>query len=457
MIVEGNVVRRMLIAFVFLTMVTEQSMAQAADETSLAADETSETADETSQALVGPPQAVDLNPLSPERVLDDMVPQSGALFPYGVSQSWFDFKDNVYDRIGLKFGFSYQMLMQSASETLPESQYDTAVGDWWGFLTKWTMLNRGSENEGTLVFSMFERGAVGNNAVPANFGLVDVGSLTTNVEFTTWDFAIENLYWEQNFASEKGKSLFRVGNQVVTTLLNPFRFKDSRVSFTTGPWAFHTTVPYPTFGFGAAFKWWPDKKAGFYVAGSLNDMNGDPNLQGFDWSTVDRGEFFYGIEIGSNRKRTKDDYDHWHLLVFYADERSTRSPDTLPNKAGGGFRLAGERQWDRWVGFASYTFNTAQGGGVAGTLSEHTLTAGTAYLNPFGVRGEAAVSLLYMNPIEEIFEGPVRNQYGIEAYWRISLSNNIWITPGIHFVINPSLNQEDDFILIPSFKFRVAL
>ena len=31
----------------------------------------------------------------------------------------------------------------------------------------------------------FKRGAVGNNAVPANFGLVDVGSLTTNVEYTT--------------------------------------------------------------------------------------------------------------------------------------------------------------------------------------------------------------------------------------------------------------------------------
>jgi hypothetical protein len=143
--------------------------------------------------------------------------------------------------------------------------------------------------------------------------------------------------------------------------------------------------------------------------------------------------------------------------VFYADERSTRSPDTLPNKAGGGFRLLGEKQWDRWVGFASYTYNTAQGGGVGGSLSEHTLTAGGAYLNPFNVRGEAAVSLLYMNPIDEIFANPVRNQYGFETYWKISFTNNIWITPGVHLVLDPSLNLEDDFITIPQIKLRVAI
>jgi porin len=433
---KSNVVRRLLIAFVLQAIVAGQSMAQSPDRT---------------------PQAVDKNPLNPDIVLEDIVPQPGSLFPYGVPHSWFDFKDYVYDKIGLKFGFSYQMLAQSASDTLPDSTFDTAVGDWWGFLTKWTLLNRGSENEGTLVFSMFERGAVGNNAVPSNFGIADVGSLTTNVEYTTWDFAIENLYWEQNIASEKRKAHFRIGNQVVTALLNPTRFKDSRVSFTTGPWAFHPTVPFPTFGFGAGFKWWPDKKSGFYVAGSLNDMNGDPNLQGFDWSTVNRGEFFYGAEVGFNLTRAKNDYDHWHLLVFYADERSTRSPDTLPNKAGGGFRLVGEKQWDRWVGQAGYTYNTAQGGGVAGTLSEHTLTTGVAYLNPADIRGEAAISLLYMNPIEEIFAQPVRDQYGLETYWRMSFSNNIWITPGIHLVFNPALNQEDDFIAIPMFKFRVAI
>lgn len=94
---------------------------------------------------------------------------------------------------------------------------------------------------------------------------------------------------------------------------------------------------------------------------------------------------------------------------------------------------------------------------MTGTLSESTLTAGAAYLNPFNINGEAAISFLYMNPIEEIFEEPVRDQYGLEMYWRMRLSNNIWITPGVHLVFNPALNQEDDFIAIPQLKFRIAL
>ena len=402
-------------------------------------------------------QSRDNNPLEAGNVLDQIAPLPGSVIDIGVPQGWFDFKDRIYEKTGLRFGFSYQMLGQYASDVLPDATYDTALGHWWGFLTKWTLLDRGGDYEGTLVFSMFERGAVGDNAVPSNFGLAEVGSLTTNVEYTSWYFATENLYWEQWLKSEQQEFMLRVGNQVVTTLLNPFRFKDSRVSFTTGPWAFHPSVPYPTFGFGTGFKWWPQKESGLYFAGSLNDMNGDPNLEGFDWSTVGRGEFFYGFEIGYDRKRSKEDYDHIHLLIFYADERSTRSPDTLPNKAGGGFRIHGERQWDRWVGFAGYTYNTAEGGGVAGTLANHVVTLGAAYLNPFGVKGEASASLLYMNPIEEIFDGPVRDQYGFETYWKILLSQNIWITPGIHLISNPALNQEHDFIAIPQLKFRIAL
>jgi len=404
----------------------------------------------------GAAQSRETNPTEAGNVLDSIVPKPGSVFDIGVGDPWFDWKDSVYDRIGLRFGMSYQILGQYATETLPDATNDTALGDWWGFLTKWTLLDRGGNFEGTLVFSMFDRGAVGDHQVPANFGLVDVGSLTTNVEFTTWDIAIENLYWEQWFKSKESEFMLRVGNQVVTTLLNPFRFKDSRVSYTTGPWAFHPTIPYPTFGFGTGFKWWPEKESGFYVAGSLNDLNGDPNLQGFDWSTVSRGEFFYGLEFGYDWERSADDRDHVHMLLFYADERSTRSPATLPNKAGGGFRLAGEKQWDRWVGSAGYTYNTAEGGGVTGTFAEHNVTVGATYLNPAHIRGELSFSFLYMKPLEEIFP-EARDQYGLETYWRISLTRNIWISPGVHLVFDPALNPHDDFIAIPHMKLRVAL
>ena len=146
-------------------------------------------------------QSRETNPLEAGNILDDITPKPGSVFDVGVSESWFDWKDSVYDRIGLKFGFSYQILGQYATDTLPDATYDTALGHWTGFLAKWTMLDRGGNHEGTLAFSMFERAAVGNHQVPANFSQVDVGSLTGNVGFTSWDFVIENLYWEQWFKS----------------------------------------------------------------------------------------------------------------------------------------------------------------------------------------------------------------------------------------------------------------
>ena len=73
------------------------------------------------------------------------------------------------------------------------------------------------------------------------------------------------------------------------------------------------------------------------------------------------------------------------------------------------------------------------------------------------MKGEAAIGLLYMNPIEEIFEEEVRDQYGVETYWRILLTPHIWLTPEIQLVLDPALNFEDDFIVIPHVKFRVAV
>jgi len=56
---------------------------------------------------------------------------------------------------------------------------------------------------------------------------------------------------------------------------------------------------------------------------------------------------------------------------------------------------------DRWVGFGSYTFNAAEGGGITGTFSKHTVTAGALSANidetrgyrKFNVEGEAGMTI----------------------------------------------------------------
>ena len=67
------------------------------------------------------------HPLDPDKILDDIVPKPGELINIGVPDAYFDWKDKVYNNIGLKFGASYQLLFQAASDIAPDATYNTAL------------------------------------------------------------------------------------------------------------------------------------------------------------------------------------------------------------------------------------------------------------------------------------------------------------------------------------------
>ena len=81
------------------------------------------------------------------------------------------------------------MMYLSASDTLPGATNSDAFGEWWGFDAKWTPLNKGEDYEGSLVLVAAERGSFGSNAVPAQYGVGDLGSLySVGFGFTEWDY-----------------------------------------------------------------------------------------------------------------------------------------------------------------------------------------------------------------------------------------------------------------------------
>ena len=395
------------------------------------------------------------NPLEAGNQIADIVPKAGSIIDVGLGPSYFDWKDKVYDKIGLKFGVSYNFMYQTASEVVPGAA-DAAMSDMWGFMMKWTLVNRKKKNKGGLVFSMFERYHIGDYPNPSLFGPANVGSITSAVEWTDWRFTVENLYWEQWINFKKHKLMFRVGNQLAAALIDPFRFKVATKNFSTGPFAYHVTKPDPTFGFGVAAKWMPAKGSGVYVSATINDMNSDPAITGFDWSTMN-GQFFYGAEVGYNWIRGKGDYDHLSLLVYYATDRDSRNADVAPNEAGGGFSILGEKQWNRWVGFAKYTYNNAEGGGGLATFSHQTGTLGVVYKDLLNISGTTGLGLYFMDPLDNIFGEDAGFQTGFETYWNVLLTRNILITPGIHCQWNPPLNPEANFVAMPHIKFRVQI
>ncbi len=397
------------------------------------------------------------DPTDAEFLLDSTAPQRDSIFGDVVPEKYFKWKQDLYTNHDLKLGFFYQALYMTASETSPIATNDDAFGHWWGLDLKWTPLNKGGDKEGSLVLVAAERASVGSNAVPALYGAEDLGSLyAVNFEWTAWDFAIEELYWEQWLG--KNRFMFRVGNTAAGTMINPFRFKDARTSFTSTPFAFHESIPYPAQGPGLAAKWWPIEDSQFYISAVLNDANGNPSrgdFLGLDWGSFTKGEYFYALEFGNVWRRDNGEFDQLFLTNFYVDENST-NVDPFPNTAGGGFKLMGTKQKGDWVGFASYTYNTAEGGALA-TFGRHTVTAGVVRLDPFGMKGEFGTGLIWFEPLPDLIpDTNLRNQTGFEAYWKILLTPNLWITPGFQFLWNPSLNPTADRVFIPHFKFRLA-
>jgi hypothetical protein len=407
----------------------------------------------------GEPQANPPTPPPPRPRLQPPRPPQ-PLFP-DVRPPWAtqleDLRRRLYDEYGLTFGAAYNQLYQHTSATAPTALYDQALGAWAQASMTWTPLDRGGDHEGTLVVRGAFRGSLGDNAVPAQFGVRDIGSIWSNYEFTSWNqgFRIEDLFWEQQLGPAFS---FRIGNQGPQSVFNFFRFKDARTGFTSSPLAFNETIPYPTFGLGGSFRWQPvASDPEVYVVGTLNDMNGDPADLGLDWNTFGLGQYFYGLEIGKNWRRDNGEFDHFHIDVFYASERSTRSPDTSPNTAGGGFKVAGEKQVDRVVVFASYTYNTAEGGGIGATLSGQTAVGGLAYLRPFGVQGEVAVGFMWSQLIPGLLPTVERrSQSGVETYWNIGVTPDCTFSPGVQFIFNPVFNPNVNVAVVPNIKFRVT-
>ena len=110
--------------------------------------------------------------------------------------------------------------------------------------------------------------------------------------------------------------------------------------------------------------------------------------------------------------------------------------------------MLGSKQWGPVVGFGSYAYNNAVGGGFGMTRVGRAVNAGLAYLKPLDIRGEVAIAGSLARPIDE----DLRDQSGVEAYWKILVMSNFWTTPGVQYLINPSLNPETDSILLAQIK-----
>ena len=388
-------------------------------------------------------------PTDVDRDLDFSFPKRDYVLPRLLPQKWFQWKEDLYEKYGVKLALSYQAIYQKASDTTPIGD-DEVAGGWALLEGKWEVLNRGQDYEGSLVAALDWRHTFTDGRDPAFWGVADVGSLwPTDFGYIEWDPWVPVAYWEQWFT--KDRFVLRLGQQNVGQIYDFFRFKDLRVAFSGSLFnAPATVVPFPGPGLSAAFELWPIKDSTLYVVGTVNDMNFE--VEEWTWDdAIKDADFFYGLEVGYNWARAPGDFDHLHLNLFYADKPAENPLPGSPSESGWGFKVLGEKQLDRFVGFGSYTYNTAKGGAFGATFARHAGTAGIAVLRPFGMRGEIGLGGSWARP----FSDSLDDQYGVEGYWKILLLPSLWVTPGVQFIFDPAFNPQEDTVTIGQIKARL--
>jgi hypothetical protein len=398
-------------------------------------------------------------PANVETDLDTSFPEPGTVLPkIPPPRPYFEFKEGLYERIGLKLAFSYQMLALGASSAKPAGE-DLSQGKqtaWAGALlieAQWVLYQRGKDYPGGFVLTFDWRQTFQNTAQPSFF-LLDTGSAWAHdFYYLTWRPWFPVLFYEQGF--KKDLFVLRVGQLSPLQFIDFFRFKDPRTSFTGSPFTTPSFInPFAPPGFGIQFDLRPIKDNELYFTGIIHDQNAQVEV--YSWNEFfTLRDLYYGLEIGYFWKRSPGDFDHIHVDVIYASAPAQPSPVGafvgVGSEPGWIFKAHGSKQIDRWVVYGNYTYNTAQGGPFGATVVDHSVAAGVSFLRPFHINGEWSLGAVWAKPINP----SLRDQYGIETYWKILLFEDLWVTPDLQVIFKPTYNTTKNVLAVGGIKLRL--
>ena len=351
-------------------------------------------------------------------------------------------KAGLKERTGFDFGIDYISLGLAATDSPGDNIAASGVFRVFG---NWELFNRGEENNGSLVFKFENRHAYTGVAPSAFAGQLGYAGLTS-VGYSDQEFRATHLFWKQRFA--EGRGVFYIGFLDTTDYADVYTL--------ASPWTGFTNFAFQN-GSGA-MGGLPDGALGamiggfltnhLYLVGGIADANGDPTDlgDGFD-SMFNDFETFKTLEFGWVSKQEEVFLNNAHVTLWQVDER---------NRAG---------TPDGWGISASITKNTDNGfmpflrGGWAddgGSLYEASVSAGFGY-TPNPGQSMLGVGLNWNRPNRSTFGANLDDQYSLEIFQQLQLTEGIELTPSVQIIKNPALNPTDDWSTFFGLRLRAAL
>jgi len=392
---------------------------------------------QSSGARFGGPNAVG------NQLADDAEPIP-ALVKERVLDPWFDWKKELQDNTGISLGIDYTALGLYASDSPGESNASSGMARFFG---SWNLVGRGTPNTGALVWK-FEHRHRYSDVAPKGFGLTQLGYVgVIGGPYSDQGARVTNLYWRQRF--NNGESSFAGGYLDVTDYLDTF--------LGASPWMGFTNLVFST---GSASIFLPEDATlgaalgtmatdNLYVVGSVTNAfadSTDPFDDSFDRLFND-GELFTSLEVGWTSSDERIYLDNTHVTLWHVD-------DSVDAGTVGGWGAAFSHVrhiGDRWMPFVR--------GGYAddgGSLLQKSISAGLLYQKSPGA-DLLGVGINWGEPNESTFAPGLNDQWTTEVFYSIPVTQQIVVTPSIHYLKNPALNPQNDDNWVVGLRARIAL
>lgn len=368
---------------------------------------------------------------------DDEVKEPAVRFPEidAFLKPWFDWKRRVNDDYGLRLGVDYNALYQRASETLTGERQ--AASGAFRIFGNWTLIGRGTQDTGSLVFKVENRHTLGTDIAPTALGFAVGYNGITGTLFSDVGTVLVDLNWQQAFNDGRGG--------LIVGRYDPNDYVD--VSGHANPWTtfsnlsvlVNTSIALPDAAYGIGGGYWLGGSTGeWYALGSVSDANGTiDNLDFFSGGS----EFYATAEVGWTPTRAQRYTNQAHVTLWHVDAREDAG---IPESKG----VAVTANWtfeEKWMPF----FRAGWSDGDA-PLMNRTVTLG--FLRRFHKSDLFGLGFNWGDPSD----GTLRDQYSTELFYRFQFSENLAFTPSVQWLVDPALNPTEDQIWVVGIRGRIS-
>lgn len=348
-------------------------------------------------------------------------------------QPYYEWKKRVKKKTNIQFGQDYTSLYQSASNSLTET--DTASGGIYRLYGRWIAVGKEGRNDGALVVKIensHKYGVVSPDDFNKNLGYLG----STGYLYSDLGWVLNDFNWQQRFNNNKGRVVF--GRIDPNDYMDVVDYANSLTTFQNQNVLVNQSISIPDTGLGAGVGYTLDDQ--WYFKVGVNDANGSLDEVGFYGHGT---EFFSFAEIGWTPYIDKRDLKDVHITLWHVDPRVS---ENVPE--GDGVALGASWSLDTdLVIFGRAGWSRGKASMLKSSTTVGFVHIWKAYLDVLGV------AVNYSEPVDE----KLREQTTMEGFLKISLAQNIAVTPSLQLLINPALNPKQSHIQIIGLRVRVTL